>query len=221
MTPEKEFNPQQFRLMALMSDLSEEMWCASWLCGLERSLWEDLHDPNHGSGVHDPAWNGPTTEYQKNLDEIAEAARIAGGWVVWSSANTGNEFLTWEEWGNILGLQGPARLPERYLKHQGDSRSNLLEALSRQQLVDLVMAHGLCYEHLEAKVRAGGTYVGCLHCGAVKDATFLHDIDAAVHEAQGKDNEMECYPYDVDCDPEGVAKRVRELIEAVGLVSAT
>jgi hypothetical protein len=77
-------------LAALMSEISEEYFCAGWLVGLERSLWPMLSGGDRSFGL------GEVTER-----EVAELKRLhekAGGW--WTDG--GDVFVTTAEWTALL-----------------------------------------------------------------------------------------------------------------------
>lgn len=197
----QDFSPDQRRLRDLMSDYSEDFWCAGWLIGLEEELWRTIHA-------------GPLTD---QLDKIARQAAICGGWITWDedSLDNTNLFLTWEEWGRELGLEGPARLPDRYNRPR-DERSKLLEGLSRSQLVNLVLSFSFCKGHLEKHVRSVdslGGYAGCLHCGAIEASAALSEIDILTLGMEPDADGNVVGVYDIDYDPQGVVSRLRKLLK--------
>ena len=60
-------------LLALMEDLSEEHWCAGWMDGLERALYERAFlgaDPSYGLGPIDP----------ESLAALRTLATESGAW---------------------------------------------------------------------------------------------------------------------------------------------
>lgn len=83
--------PEQYRKLAyMMSEISEDCWCAGWIAGLEFSLWEMVS-------------RGETREWGQSMitrDELsklkAESDKI-GGWIAWDKA-VGERFLPTDEW---------------------------------------------------------------------------------------------------------------------------
>lgn len=81
-------------LRFIMSNISEDRWCAGWLIGLEFELW--------------PYVNGEKTppEDDWGLRDMSRLKRIsekAGGWWMWvgEGVDSGEVFLTTEEWEPI------------------------------------------------------------------------------------------------------------------------
>ena len=78
-----------YGLLGLMAGISEEYWCASWLTGLELSLWQARNsdeDYHFGQGV--------VTERQRRL--LRDLSEEAGGW--WTYGDNGPKFVRLEEW---------------------------------------------------------------------------------------------------------------------------
>ncbi len=115
-------------LRDLMSDTSEEHYCAGWLMGLEYSLWAMCE-------------NGPTRwglghVEQGTIDELLRLSAAAGGWWVWhdgddSNAETedtfcsGELFVPIDEWKkmyaeNVLQILPRRREPEPGAEGHGD-----------------------------------------------------------------------------------------------------
>ncbi len=82
-------------LLALMTGLSEEHWCAGWLDGLEFSLWHVKPETRFGQGV--------ITGRQATLLHLL--SQEAGGWWAWSKARGKPEFITLEEWVTRDGVE--------------------------------------------------------------------------------------------------------------------
>lgn len=77
-------------LKRLMSDISEEGYCAGWLYGLEYSLWDCI------------VKNYPRFGYAEvNVDELKSLADMAGGWWKWSEEDTDEYFVPMDEWLKI------------------------------------------------------------------------------------------------------------------------
>lgn len=81
----------RYGLLCLMTGISEEIWCASWLSGLEFLLWDAMHG-------EEPNENRRCTPRQKQLLKLL--SEEAEGWWVWDDKH-GPRFLdldAWEEW---------------------------------------------------------------------------------------------------------------------------
>ena|SRR6266508_2586202 len=72
-------------LQRLMSDISEETWCAGWLSDLEYLLWDVVVGER-------PDWCDP--EIPKQLRFLSDRC---GGWIVWDRAR-GQEYLPLNAW---------------------------------------------------------------------------------------------------------------------------
>ena len=86
------------RLQGALSEISEEYYCASWLCGLEFTLWGMLEGAPRSFGL------GEVTE-----TEIATLRGLHAkckGWWVWKESEdrlaSGAVFVTDEEWRAIV-----------------------------------------------------------------------------------------------------------------------
>jgi hypothetical protein len=86
-----EAKPEARLLARLMSDLSEDYWCAGWLTGCEYALWADL------TGTDVLGEKGWGLE-ESDREELAVAQELAGGWVRWSGEQGHEIFLTTQEW---------------------------------------------------------------------------------------------------------------------------
>jgi hypothetical protein len=77
------------RLPALMSEISEDCWCAGWLHGTEYALWKMVE---HGAGK----WGqGEVTQAQ--VDRLKRLSELADGWFAWRDGD-GPEFVPMERW---------------------------------------------------------------------------------------------------------------------------
>ena len=89
-------------LLALMSGLSEEHWCAGWINGNEFSLWNAANgcaaSPNYGQGV--------ITERQAQLLRVLHDE--AGGWWIYDD---GPQFIPSDKWREILTSAKRAKGP--------------------------------------------------------------------------------------------------------------
>jgi hypothetical protein len=95
------YAPDWSILCMLMGEYSEDRWCAGWLMGLEYILWDYLMKSEEPTSKED----GVVVSYdmfRPTPDELLQMAEIAdeiGGWVIWdSSSDSGNRFVTFEEW---------------------------------------------------------------------------------------------------------------------------
>jgi hypothetical protein len=80
-------------LLGLVSGISEECWCASWLDGLEFDLWKAATNVNYGQGR--------ITERQAKLLRLL--SEECDGWWCWKGDETDNpQFVSLAEWRGIL-----------------------------------------------------------------------------------------------------------------------
>jgi hypothetical protein len=84
-------SPQARLLARLMSDLSEDYFCAGWLGGCEYALWADL------TGAQVRGQKGWAISAEEK-EELRVAHELAGGWIVWSDQVQGRAYLTTGEW---------------------------------------------------------------------------------------------------------------------------
>lgn len=75
-------------LVSLMSDISEDCYCAGWMSGLESDLWARM------VGDLPPAY-GQSEVAKDDLNRLRELSNMAGGFWVW---NDGNEFVSLDFW---------------------------------------------------------------------------------------------------------------------------
>ena len=69
-----DLTPTQRELAELMSRISEQMWRAGWMQGLEHELWAAMTAPAGKDGRLIPT--------QAQLDRLAQLSKDCGGWVV-------------------------------------------------------------------------------------------------------------------------------------------
>jgi hypothetical protein len=81
---------KQEEMVSLMSDISEECYCAGWMAGLEFAIWRALKDGN--------LWYGQSEMDKEKLLRIKELSEETGGWIVWWDEEN-EEGLCIEEWG--------------------------------------------------------------------------------------------------------------------------
>jgi hypothetical protein len=84
-------------LLRMMSDLSEDCWCAGWMTDLEFTLWTAVETGNKdfGFGMR-----------ECDLSRLKHLHEMAGGWWVWEKGEADNRFVTTEEWLTILAERG-------------------------------------------------------------------------------------------------------------------
>ena len=87
---EGSFSEQQIELYELMSEISEDCYCAGWMMGLEYAIWGALQDGDlrYGMGEMDAA----------SLMRCRALSLTLGGWIVWVDDDT-DPSLTHEHWG--------------------------------------------------------------------------------------------------------------------------
>ena len=73
-------------LRKLMSEISEEHWCAGWLGSLEYILWDAV------TGKRKDVCSLEEIEQLKYLSEKC------GGWIIWDEQVIGEKFVPMEEW---------------------------------------------------------------------------------------------------------------------------
>lgn len=94
------------QLTTLMSDLSEEHWCAGWLTGNEHYLWECIQHPESQYGM-----------YPLNAETMADLrmwSEQIGGWVCWEGEpRYDTVFISLDEWEPRHAAWLAARAVER------------------------------------------------------------------------------------------------------------
>lgn len=90
MIAEHDWNDTQRELHDLMSDISEDCYCARWMMGLEHAIWGALQDGDrrYGAGEMDA----------EQLEKCRALASELDGWVIWYDDDNDPE-LPVEEWG--------------------------------------------------------------------------------------------------------------------------
>lgn len=86
-------------LARLMSDISEEVYCAGWLIGTEWVLWRALLDwRKTGRAYWSPGaeYPGDITEHMAAVDAVQ---KLAGGWIWWLDGET---FVPEERWLRLV-----------------------------------------------------------------------------------------------------------------------
>lgn len=78
-------------LLSLMSEISEDHYCAGWLINLEFILWETIFEsPNK--------YFGDSPISIANIAKLLELTYRCQGWWTWSDDQKGETFLPYEEW---------------------------------------------------------------------------------------------------------------------------
>lgn len=108
--------PEQAKLAQLMSDISEECWCAGWMHGTEFRLWEAITDPqDHRHWGQDYI----DDEMVEHLKRLSGGVR---GWVRYEEG-VGELFVPLDEWLTIYGASNkPHRRPEVNPKMHGSEK---------------------------------------------------------------------------------------------------
>lgn len=84
-----DLTPTQRELAELMSRISEQMWRAVWMQGLEHELWTAMKSSAGRSGRLIPT--------QAQLDRLAQLSEDCGGWIVFDDERK-ETFVPLEEW---------------------------------------------------------------------------------------------------------------------------
>lgn len=92
MVPESEFSDKQRALYDLMSEISEEQYCAVWMRGNDRTIWRALQtgDLRYGMGEIDANLLRGCKKLSIELD----------GWIVWVGTE-GPYFVQMPKWLEI------------------------------------------------------------------------------------------------------------------------
>lgn len=89
-------------LYQLMSDISEDCYCAGWLIGNEYRLWNAITDPN------DDRRYGMSEIAEDDIARLRELSAHAGGWWMWEDKDDspGAMFIALAEWEkHVSGLR--------------------------------------------------------------------------------------------------------------------
>ena len=84
-----DLTPTQRELADLMSRISEQMWHAEWMLGLEHDLWAATTSPAGRGGRLIPS--------QAQIDRLAQLSKDCGGWIVFDHERE-ESFVPLEEW---------------------------------------------------------------------------------------------------------------------------
>lgn len=81
------------RLLAIkMSAISEYCYCATWLDGLEYSLWSFVQEGPRNWGQREVT--------QNDIEELKFLSDICGGWIIWE-AGQGETYVDIETWRGL------------------------------------------------------------------------------------------------------------------------
>jgi hypothetical protein len=84
------------RLLALMSEISEEHYCAGWLDGLEHRLWQAvLQYPEPYEFGFGPVANEQVEELRALAEELQE-------WGIWADEAKQEKLISLAEWQQIF-----------------------------------------------------------------------------------------------------------------------
>lgn len=81
-------------LYELMSDISEDCYCAGWMHGNEFRLWQAITDPK------DDRRYGQSDIEEWQVNRLRELSEQTGGWWVWEEDN--RAFISLDEWRRRL-----------------------------------------------------------------------------------------------------------------------
>jgi len=97
-------HPQLVKLLIdLMSDISEDAYCASWMSKCEYGIWEAIHTNGH---------YGMTVIARDEAMRLRVISRLIGGWVQWEWGNSDDPvFVPMDEWQRMSELWNGAATP--------------------------------------------------------------------------------------------------------------
>ncbi len=87
----KDLNECQLKLAELMSEISEEGYCAGWMSMLEFDLWEIINGGNREYGRYEVT--------QNDIDQLNSLSQECGRWIIFDDANdeTAIDLKTWKK----------------------------------------------------------------------------------------------------------------------------
>ena len=91
-------NTKQSKLFQLMSDISEQCYCAAWMHGNEYVLWEMVSDPDASRSY------GQDVVAEEDIDALRMLSSDINGWIRWRDDEEspdddwGPEFVPMTEW---------------------------------------------------------------------------------------------------------------------------
>ena len=86
---------KQRALYQLMSDISEDCYCAGWMIGNEFTLWEMVADP----AAKRDYGQGEVKQWQ--IDDLRAISTEVGGWIRWRDDEEDKD-LPADEWGAVF-----------------------------------------------------------------------------------------------------------------------
>ena len=87
-------------LACLMSEISEECYCAGWLIGNEHRLWSAMTDPT------DDRRYGMGEISQEQIERLRMLSAMCGGWCAWDD-KAGCVFVPMDKWrARIAAIEG-------------------------------------------------------------------------------------------------------------------
>lgn len=84
-----DLTPMQRVLAKLMSQISEDTWCAGWLINLEYELWQALVD-----GRREHKFSAVT---EAEIEELRELSDLCGGWIAYDKDRR-QTFVPLDQW---------------------------------------------------------------------------------------------------------------------------
>jgi hypothetical protein len=84
--------PEAAALARLISDISEDYYCAYWMSGCEYGIWKAL---TQWRATGAATWAG--FNVSQKMPALDEAQRTAGGWVWWPE-DDGERFIADRDW---------------------------------------------------------------------------------------------------------------------------
>ena len=101
-----------------------------------------------------------------------------------------------------------------------DKIKKKLKRMTKDELIDLIRTFNFCPNHLGKKLD-GGIYGNCLHCGLLEQSNALSEIDIEILNPEPDEYGNRAGLFDIDCDPPGVVRRFRKLLEELRQKSHT
>lgn len=98
----KRLTPDQAKLAQLMSDISEECWCAGWCTGTEYRLWQAMVDPE------DHRHWGQDIISDEAIEHLRKLSTAVMGWIVYG--DDGEQWMPLAQWMSLYeAAPGPHR----------------------------------------------------------------------------------------------------------------
>ena len=88
-------NTKQSKLFQLMSDISEQCYCAGWMHGNEYALWAMVSDPDASRRY------GQDVVTEEDIDALRVLSSDIKGWIRWRDDEE-DSTLPAEEWGPVF-----------------------------------------------------------------------------------------------------------------------